>query len=211
MAERRSAAEEPLEPGAAAEAPARPARLRLILGGSLFALGVLAPAFVPLVALSSLPVAWKTAISGSLIIGGPELLMVAAAAVLGRRGFAWMSGHAKRILARLLHRYGPPATVSRRRYRIGLVLFFAPLVLALLTPFVADLVPGYEAWRMHYALASNLLLVVGLFVLGGEFWEKLRALFVHGACALPPPKAVDAGPGGRGGGEGFDGERAKPG
>jgi hypothetical protein len=117
--------------------------------------------------------------------------MLAAAAVLGRRGFAWLTGNTKRIVARLLHRYGPPATVSRRRYRIGLVLFFAPLLFAWLTPFVAGLLPGYEAHRMLYALVCNLALVVGLFVLGGDFWEKLRALFVHGARAAPPPAPAE--------------------
>jgi hypothetical protein len=30
------------------------------------------------------------------------------------------------------------------------------------------------------------MLLASLFVLGGEFWDKLRALFVHGARAAFP-------------------------
>jgi hypothetical protein len=29
-------------------------------------------------------------------------------------------------------------------------------------------------------------LLISLFVLGGDFWDKLRALFVHGARAVFP-------------------------
>jgi hypothetical protein len=33
-------------------------------------------------------------------------------------------------------------------------------------------------------IAADLVFVASFFVLGGEFWEKLRALFVHGARAV---------------------------
>ena len=32
------------------------------------------------------------------------------------------------------------------------------------------------------------MLIVSVFVLGGDFWDKLRALFVHGARAVFPDK-----------------------
>jgi hypothetical protein len=34
-----------------------------------------------------------------------------------------------------------------------------------------------------YVIGGDVLLVSSLFVLGGEFWDKLRALFVHDARA----------------------------
>jgi hypothetical protein len=33
---------------------------------------------------------------------------------------------------------------------------------------------------------GDLLLISSLFVLGGDFWDKLRALFVHGAKVQIP-------------------------
>jgi hypothetical protein len=39
-------------------------------------------------------------------------------------------------------------------------------------------------------VAGDLMFIATLFVLGGDFWDKLRALFVHGAKAqLPDPKS----------------------
>jgi hypothetical protein len=37
------------------------------------------------------------------------------------------------------------------------------------------------------AMSGDLLLIVSLFILGGDFWDKLRALFVRDAKAVFPP------------------------
>ena len=38
------------------------------------------------------------------------------------------------------------------------------------------------------AVAGDLLLLTSLFVLGGDFWDKLRALFIGGAKVVFPQK-----------------------
>ena len=50
----------------------------------------------------------------------------------------------------------------------------------------ANLVPGYPGNEITYAIVGDLLLLVSLFVLGGDFWDKLRALFIGGAKAVFP-------------------------
>ena len=55
---------------------------RFYSGIVLFVLGLLSPLFIPLVTATALPTGWKTALSGLLMLGIPELLWVAAAAVL---------------------------------------------------------------------------------------------------------------------------------
>ena len=45
-------------------------------------------------------------------------------------------------------------------------------------------------WRFPVGVT---IFVAGFFVLGGEFWDKLRGLFVHGARAVFPNT-----PGGKG-------------
>jgi len=40
--------------------------------------------------------------------------------------------------------------------------------------------------RLAYSKMSDLLLVASPFVLGGEFWGKLRALFIYRAKAQVP-------------------------
>jgi len=154
----------------------------LIVGGTLFLLGWLCPLLVPVVAASNLPIAWKAAASGVLLIGLPELFTLAAIAVLGRSGYQYLKGR----LLTALKRHGPPVTVGPTRYRIGLVLFVLPLLLGFLEPYLGHLVPGLAENRVAFCVACDLLFLSSLFVLGGEFWEKLRALFVHGAKARFP-------------------------
>ncbi len=73
--------------------------------------------------------------------------------------------------------YVLPQTVSRTRYRVGLVLFLLPLLHGWLSPYLPLLLHGYKPTRLE-ALVGDLLLIVSLFLLGGDFWDKLRALFV---------------------------------
>ena len=142
--------------------------------------------FVPLVTRSSLPAAWKTTLSGLLLLGVPELFTLVAAAVLGKSGFDYLKTRMKTALGRFFRKHGPPETVSRTRYRIGLAMFIIPIAFGWLTPYAFHHLPGYETYHIIYGLPGDLLLIASLFVLGGEFWEKLRALFVHGAKAAFP-------------------------
>jgi hypothetical protein len=158
-----------------AQAPA-PAG-RLVVGGIIFVSGFLAPALIPLVAASSLPTGWKATLSGLLALGIPELGMLVAVAVMGKPGFEFL----KARLRRFFRRYGPPAAVSRTRYRVGLVMFTLPLLLAWVTPYASYLLHGLDLNRPGVAVAGDIMLVTSLFVLGGDFWDKLRSLFVYGS------------------------------
>jgi hypothetical protein len=152
----------------------------------IFVAGFCSPLLVPLVARTSLPAAWKTTLSGLLLLGIPELFTLIAAAVLGKQGFDYLKGHIKRAFGRFFKKHGPPEAVSRRRYRIGLVMFTVPIVLGWMTPYAFHHLPGYEEYRLLYGLSGDVLLIASVFVLGGEFWDKLRSLFVHGARAQFP-------------------------
>jgi len=70
---------------------------------------------------------------------------------------------------------------SRLRYRIGLVMFCAPLAFGWLSVYVAGSIPGFAQNPLPYALGGDLLLLTSLFVLGGDFWDKVRSLFLHNA------------------------------
>lgn len=161
---------------------APPPRGRLLLGGGVFIAGQLSPLFIPLVASSGLSTGLKSALSGLLLLGIPELAIFIAIAILGKAGFTYL----KRSLFALLKRAAPVDAVSPTRYRIGLVLFCLPLLTGWLAPYISDLIPRYDDYHIAVAIAGDGLLVLGLFVLGGEFWDKLRALFVHKAKAAFP-------------------------
>jgi hypothetical protein len=156
---------------------AKPPAARLILGGAIFISGFLSPLLTPLVVTSSLPTTWKTAISGLLVFGIPELFMVIAVAVLGKEGYNYL----KSKLFAILKKAAPPDEVSQIRYHIGLFLFLLPIFVGWLLPYFTSLIPHYEEYRMIINVSGDLMLLISFFVLGGDFWDKLRGLFVHKA------------------------------
>lgn len=161
-------------------------RGRLVLGGTVFVAGFAAPVLVPVVAASGLPASWKTALSGLLMVGVPELGMIVAVAILGKDGFAFLTGGIKRRLGAFFEKYGPTEHVNPRRYKIGLVMFLVPILVGWATPYVGHHIPFYEGNEIVYAVAGDIVLFSSLFVLGGEFWDKVRSLFVHRARAAFP-------------------------
>ena len=164
---------------------AQPApRGRLIAGAVVFITGFAAPVMVPVVAASGLSAELKTALSGLLILGIPELAMLIAVAIMGKDGYEFLSAGIKRRMGMFLKAYGPAERVSRARYRIGLVMFTLPILIGWVAPYLGHHIPGYEGNDLAYAIVGDLLLLSSLFVLGGEFWDKLRSLFVHGAKAV---------------------------
>ena len=101
--------------------------------------------------------------------------MFAAVAIMGKPGFEIV----KRRLLAPLARFLPADRVSPTRYRVGLVMFFIPLLYAWLGPYVEPAVGLELGWVWHTCL--DLLFISSFFVLGGEFWDKIRALFRHDA------------------------------
>jgi len=162
--------------------PEPPPKGRLIFGGGVFLAGQLAPLCIPLVASSGWSPAVKSAVSGFLLLGIPELAIFCAIGILGKAGF----GYLKQRLFALLKRAAPADEVSPIRYRIGLVLFCLPLLTGWLAPYVSELIPHFGTYHVTIAIIGDGLLLLGLFLLGGDFWDKIRALFIHRAKALIP-------------------------
>jgi len=98
-----------------------------------------------------------------------------AIAIMGKPGFQQLKG----IFFGFIKKYGPAEKVSRTRYRIGLILFIFPLLMAWTLPYIGHLLPFYQENLLTFSIAGDVLFVSSLFVLGGEFWDKLQALFVY--------------------------------
>lgn len=147
---------------------------RVRTGLVLFVASVCWPLFLPVLPLLGLSGATIAAVSGAMLVVA-ELLILAGAALAGKEGFAYIKG---RILG-LLRDWGPPQRVGATRHRIGLVMFVVPLLAGWAAPYLGRHVPGYPEHAFAVAVALDALLLASLFVLGGEFWDKLRALFRH--------------------------------
>jgi hypothetical protein len=157
---------------------------RFRLGLIVLVGGWLSPLLVPVVVATDLPTEWKTVLSGLLMVGIPEVFTVAAIAILGKSGFNLIK---ERVFG-FLKRHGPADVVSRTRYRIGLVMFVVPILFGWLAPYGPDRILAREVQNLWVNIVTDLMFISSFFVLGGDFWDKLRALFVHGAKAHYPAR-----------------------
>ncbi len=163
-------------------AVAPPPGWRFQVGVGVFVFGWSLPIFIPLVAASDLSIEWKAMISGVLAIGGPEILSLVSIAFLGKAGFNYI----KARLFALFKRAAPPDQVSRMRYRFGLLIWLLLFVFGYFILYAPDVIPGYDEHRIAINLVCDALFIASFFILGGDFWDKFRALFIYEAKAVIP-------------------------
>lgn len=156
---------------------------RIKLGFALFILSIGWPVLLPIMPLMGIPGSTIATFSGAMFVAA-EVMILTGAAIAGKDGFAFI----KAKVFGLLKSYGPPAKVSRTRYTIGLIMFVVPFLMGWTSPYLGEYLPGFEAHPHYYGIAGDALVLISLFVLGGEFWDKLRALFIHTAHAVIPEK-----------------------
>jgi hypothetical protein len=111
-----------------------------------------------------------------------KVMLLLSVVLLGRPGFNQL----KKRLAGAFQQYLMPDEVGRLRYGIGLVMFVVPLVFAWKAPYVTELMPMLGRHSITAAIITDATFVASLFVLGGGFWDKLRALFVRKASVIFP-------------------------
>jgi hypothetical protein len=58
-------------------------------------------------------------------------------------------------------------------------MFSLPLIFTWISPYTFEIFFKDIPTSLMYPVLSDILLLVSLFVLGGDFWEKLRSLFLH--------------------------------
>ena len=158
----------------------KPSKSRMIWGTIVLVTGFLSPLLIPLVLASELSSTLKSVFSGLLAFGIPEIFMLVAIGIFGKEGFNYL----KRFIGLFIRRYGPPDEVSLLRYRIGLVLFAIPLIVGLVLPYVLFEFEFLMQIMFPLIITLDALLLLSVFVLGGNFWDKLRGLFIHQAIAV---------------------------
>lgn len=154
---------------------------RLKLGIALLVLGLVMPLGTFLVAATEWPAGVK-AVVGGILLFGLEILMIPAVALMGKENFDLIVARVMGVLKRVK----PAGDVGRTRYTIGLVLFAGPVLLAWIAAYVPSWMPEGASARLCVNLGLDLILLASLFVLGGDFWDKLQSLFVWDARAVFP-------------------------
>ena len=157
------------------------ANWRTTVGIAILVASIGWPVLIPILPLVGVSTTATAAFSGVMVVAA-DLMLIAGAAIAGKAGFASI----KAKVFGLLRLCGPPREVSRRRYTIGLVIFSIPLAFGWASPYFGHHIPGFASGQLICAVALDILLLISLFVLGGDFWDKLRALFDHNAYAVIP-------------------------
>lgn len=118
------------------------------------------------------------ALTGILFIAN-KILLLLAIAIMGKAGFQEMKSRLFGYVSAL----APSAEleVGPVRHRIGLVMFCLPLITAFLEPYVDNFWPGLRPNLWQLQLLLDAMLIGSIFVLGGNFWDKIRALFIRTA------------------------------
>ncbi len=161
-----------------------PTGWRFRLGLLFFVMASIFPLFIPFVTSSNLSTEMKTLLSTFLVIGAPEIFSVISIIIMGKQGFNYI----KYTILSFLKQIAPSAEVSRRQYKFGLFLLLLHVIFSYFIFYAPDLIVGYAENRITMNLIADFLFIVTLFVLGGEFWEKLRALFIYDAKACIPER-----------------------
>ena len=157
--------------------PDSPANLtanwRFVAGVSVLGLAMVLPLCALLIPLLDLPVAQSALIAGALVAGAPEILMLLAVALLGRQNFDRIVGTAKKFLFTTF--FSTP--VSRGRYYAGLAICLLSFVPIYVAGYAPSWMPAGNG-RIAVLAVADLAFIFSFFIMGGEFWEKFRRLFV---------------------------------
>lgn len=159
-----------------AQAPAGGWRFKLGIGIICVMLG--SWAMVPIAASLGLAGSKVAALTGALFISN-KILLILVIAVMGKAGFQ----RVKRSLFGYVSGLAPSADVEVGpvRHAIGIVMFCLPLISSVLEPYVDTLWPGLRPNVWQIQLLGDAMLIGSFFVLGGSFWDKVRALFMRNA------------------------------
>jgi hypothetical protein len=160
--------------------------LRFRCGMVLFALWLPPGALIAPLVVGHLPLSTIATVTAGVVIA-QHLAVVGAIAILGKPGFLYLK---KMALGHLREHLAPAHAVGVVRHRIGLVMLCVPFLLDLIESYASHIVPDIVVNRLWVDVGADLLLVASLFVLGGNFWDKLHALFIREATACSPPNAV---------------------
>jgi hypothetical protein len=146
---------------------------RFVAGVSALILAALFPLSAFLVPLFGLSPGEAALLSGFLLAGAPEILIIASVALMGKENFDRIMQWAKHFfIGRFFEK---PA--SKLRYCIGLTIAILSLFPIYLVGYASSLMPTGDA-RIFLLAGADLAFLLSVFLMGREFWGKFRSIFI---------------------------------
>jgi hypothetical protein len=158
----------------AAKPPTLKKGWRFYSGMAALILSCIMPLTAVAVPWLGLPASYSVVLAGALVAGGPEVLCVVAIALLGKETFEYFMYRAKSVLRRIFI----DRPVSKTRYYVCLAIILLSWLPAYLYAYFPGAAPG-DSMRIYILAAMDLAFVASVFLMGGEFWDKVRRIFIY--------------------------------
>ncbi len=156
---------------------------RFKLGIALVCLAIGMWLCVPLAAWAGVPNTRIAAMTGVIFIVNKVLLLLVIA-VMGKSGFQQLKGKIFGVF-----KLAPDTSVGSVRYTLGLVMFCVPLITSWLEPYIDAVAPGLRPNIWQLQLLGDVMFLASFLVLGANFWEKIRSLFIRTSRVVSTPAA----------------------
>lgn len=117
----------------------------------------------------------------SVLFFAPEVGTLLGAAIMGKENYERFKTAAFATIGRIK----PAGDIGVWRHRVGLVMFCLPILPTYVQAFKPEWLPDDSMWRWIVKIVADAIFITSLFVLGGDFWDKLHALFLREARAAP--------------------------
>lgn len=166
------------------EAEASTAGWRFKAGVVLLCLVLGAWLLVPIAAWFGASAGTIATLTGLIFIWNKVVILLMIT-VMGKAGFQEL----KRRVAGVF-RFLPESSITPARYRLGLVMFCVPLAFAVLEPYIDAAWPGIRPGLLELQILGDLVFLSSFLVLGGNFWAKIRALFIRTARVVDTGETV---------------------
>jgi hypothetical protein len=105
------------------------------------------------------------------------LMKLTSVAILGKPSYLWIKSRFRHHFVRVVKPYHE----SRLRYNIGLVMLSLPIIPNYIMAYAPQIITDNVYLRLGINISIDILFIASLFVLGGDFWDKLKALFSFSA------------------------------
>jgi hypothetical protein len=116
------------------------------------------------------------------------VMKITSVAILGKPSYLWIKAKFRHHYIRVVRPYHE----SRVRYNIGLFLFCFPAVPTYIMAYAPEILSDNFYLRLILNISVDVIFITSLFVLGGDFWDKLKALFSFTAKVRFPEEKSEA-------------------
>jgi len=128
----------------------------------------------------------KQFIVGIFWLSAP-LMKISSVAILGKPSYLYIKSIFRHHVARMIK----PYHANRIRYNIGLFLFCLPVIPTYILAYAPQFFSDNFYPRLILNISLDVVFITSLFVLGGDFWDKLKALFSFSAKVSFPKEGSE--------------------